>query len=117
MALRRWSMTRLPLAGRTPREFAPCAQLGYLAFHWSPAELSQSGHDGPAVSAGMPGFPPVKSWIAGSRTAASLAPEPQRKSTRSAVFRQASEPENVRDLGFCVDACGITGLSMPSIPA
>ncbi len=82
-----WSVLKggvLANVGRTPRGFAPCAQLGYLAFHWSPAELSQSGHDGPAVSAGMPGFPPVKSWIAGSRTAASLAPEPQRKSTRSA---------------------------------
>jgi hypothetical protein len=87
-------------SGRTPRGFAPCAQLCCLAFHWSPAELGQSGHDGPAVSAGMPGFPPVNSWIAGSRTAASLAPEPQRKSTRSARLPAGEQGGERKRPGF-----------------
>src|SRR6266576_1800491 len=35
MDLRLSSMTRPPPAGRTPRGSAACAQLGFLAFHWS----------------------------------------------------------------------------------
>src|SRR5690349_10344330 len=51
MALRRWSMTILPPAGRMLRGFAACGRLGCPASRWSPAELSQVCHKGP-VSAG-----------------------------------------------------------------
>jgi hypothetical protein len=40
MALRRWSMTRLQPAGRMPRGFSACAQLGRLATRCSPADVS-----------------------------------------------------------------------------